>query len=292
MLNGHLLTEVWDTAKNHGVDLATEHKEKLKMESLLRDTIEITQAAGNAIMQYYKSSYTIENKSPDNPVTDADYAADTLLRHRLTARLPEAGWLSEETVDHPERLQRERVWIVDPLDGTKEFIRGIPEFAVSVALVENGQPVLGVIYNPASHELFHGMRGVGVFINGNRAQVTKRNQLEGARVDASRSECKRGEFEPFENLLQIRIMGGTAYKLARVAAGLCDASWSRGPKNEWDICAGVLLIMEAGGCCVELNNAPFIFNHPNTLVSGFIADNGLLHKQIISTITPYGPART
>lgn len=262
------------------------------MEALLKDTIEITKAAGAAIMQYYKSSFTVEDKSPDNPVTDADYAADTLLHQRLTARLPEAGWLSEETVDQPDRLQKEKVWIVDPLDGTKEFIMGIPEFAVSVALVENGQPILGVIYNPASAELFYGVRGSGVFLNGNRAQVTKRDQLEGARVDASRSECKRGEFEPFEDMLKIQIIGGTAYKLGRVAAGLCDASWSRGPKNEWDICAGVLLITEAGGRCVDLNNTPFIFNRPKTLVNGFIADNGRLHHRIITTITPYGPART
>jgi len=238
------------------------------MEALLKDTIEITKAAGAAIMQYYKSSFTVEDKSPDNPVTDADYAADTLLHQRLTARLPEAGWLSEETVDQPDRLQKEKVWIVDPLDGTKEFIMGIPEFAVSVALVENGQPILGVIYNPASAELFYGVRGSGVFLNGNRAQVTRRDQLEGARVDASRSECKRGEFEPFEDMLKIQIIGGTAYKLGRVAAGLCDASWSRGPKNEWDICAGVLLITEAGGRCVDLNNTPFIFNRRNNLGSG------------------------
>jgi myo-inositol-1(or 4)-monophosphatase len=262
------------------------------MEALLKDTIEITKAAGAAIMQYYKSSYTVKDKSPDNPVTDADYAADTLLHQRLTLRLPEAGWLSEETVDQPDRLQKEKVWIVDPLDGTKEFIMGNPEFAVSVALVENGQPILGVIYNPASAELFYGVRGSGIFLNGSRVQVTKRNQLEGAQVDASRSECKRGEFEPFEDMLQIRIMGGTAYKLARVAGGLCDASWSRGPKNEWDICAGVLLITEAGGRCVDLNNAPFIFNRPKTLVNGFIADNGRLHNRIITTITPYGAART
>ena len=159
------------------------------MEALLKDTIEITKAAGAAIMQYYKSSYNIEDKSPDNPVTDADYAADTLLHQRLTDRLPEAGWLSEETVDQPDRLRKEKVWIVDPLDGTKEFIMGIPEFAVSVALVENGLPILGVIYNPASAELFYGVRGSGIFLNGSRAQVTKRNQLEGALVDASRSEC-------------------------------------------------------------------------------------------------------
>ena len=261
------------------------------MEALLKDTIEITKAAGDTIMGYYRSSYDVKEKSPDNPVTDADYAADTLLKQSLTARLPEAGWLSEETVDQPDRLQKERVWIVDPLDGTKEFIMGIPEFAVSVALVEDGQPILGVIYNPAADELFYGTSHGGIFLNDRRVKVTDRTQLKGARIDASRSERKRGEFEPFEDHLQIRIMGSAAYKLARVAAGLCDASWSRGPKNEWDICAGVLLVMEAGGRCVDLNNAAFIFNRPSTLVSGFIADNGRLHNSIIRTLAPYGAAR-
>jgi myo-inositol-1(or 4)-monophosphatase len=261
------------------------------MEPLLKDTIEITKAAGATLMQYYRSSYRVRYKFQDNPVTDADYAADTLLKQRLTARLPEAGWLSEETVDEPDRLQQGRVWVVDPLDGTKEFIMGIPEFAVSVALVENGQPILGVIYNPPAEELFYGIRNGGVFLNGRRAEVTDRSQLEGAQVEASRSECKNGEFKPFEDLLQIHIMGSTAYKLARVAAGFCDASWSRGPKNEWDVCAGVLLVTEAGGCCVDLTDEPFSFNQPNTLVSGFIADNGCLHNRIIGMLSPYGAAR-
>ena len=90
--------------------------------ALLADTIEITRAAGAEIMKYYHSTFEVEDKSPDNPVTDADYAADTLLKERLTARLPRAGWLSEETVDSPERLDQAYVWVVDPLDGTKEFV--------------------------------------------------------------------------------------------------------------------------------------------------------------------------
>jgi myo-inositol-1(or 4)-monophosphatase len=267
-------------------------RHNLAMETLLKKTVEKTKEAGSAVMMYYASSYTVKDKSKDNPVTDADYAADRLLREGLTALLPEAGWLSEETRDRPDRLNKRLVWIVDPLDGTKEFIMGISEFAVSVGLVEDGQPILGVVYNPAKDELFYGIRGNGIFFNGLRAQVSGCGQLEEAQVDASRSEVKRGEFKPFEDLFKIRIMGSTAYKLARVAAGLCDASWSRGPKNEWDICAGVLLVTEAGGCCVDLGNSPFTFNRSNTLVSGFIADNGHLHENIIAALTPYGTART
>jgi myo-inositol-1(or 4)-monophosphatase len=243
-------------------------------------------------MRYYLSSYTVKDKSAGNPVTDADYAANTLLHKHLKALLPDAGWLSEETIDQPDRFSRKRIWVVDPLDGTKEFIMGIPEFAVSVALVENGQPIMGVIYNPAAEEIFYGTRNSGVFFNGNRKHVTDSYKLEGALIEASRSEWKRGEFKPFEDIFQIRIVGGTAYKLARVAAGLCDASWSRGPKNEWDICAGALLVAEAGGRCVDLSNSPFMFNRPKTLVSGFIADNGNLHDDIITMLSPFGAART
>ena len=261
------------------------------MDKLLKDSIEITKAAGAAIMNFYQSSFDVTDKSPDNPVTDADYAADQLLKEQLTALLPQAGWLSEETVDNHQRLNQSQVWVVDPLDGTKEFIMGIPEFAVSVGLVENGKPILGIIYNPASDEIFYVAKGGPVFFNGTPVTTTNRTQMLASTIDASRSERKRGEFEPFTDMFTIRTMGGTAYKLARVAAGMCDAAWSRGPKNEWDICAGVLLVEEAGGQCVDLSDKPFTFNRPKTLVSGFIADNGHFHEELISLLKPYGAAR-
>lgn len=263
------------------------------MNNLLSHTIEITKAAGSAIMAYYRDrdSFTVTNKSPDNPLTDADLAADNLLRERLTALLPETGWLSEETRDSPERLARELVWVVDPLDGTKEFVMGIPEFTVSVGLVEAGQPVLAVIYNPPTGELYHAHRGQGAYLNGRPVTISPRSQLTGAAIDASRSERKRGEFEPFEETLQIKTMGSIAYKLARVAAGQADATWSRGPKNEWDICAGVMLIEEAGGTCRNLDDNPITFNQSWPKVNGIIADNGRLHQQIVQALAPHGAAR-
>ena len=260
--------------------------------TLMADTIEITRAAGAEIMGYFHSSFEVADKSPDNPVTDADYAADTLLKERLTARLPQAGWLSEETVDSPERLEHAYVWVVDPVDGTKEFVMGIPEFSVSVALVHQGMPIAGVIYNPATDELYTGIRGEGVSLNGKPVTVSERAQLAGALVDASRSEMKRGEFEPFAGLIEANVMGSIAYKLARVAAGQADATWSRGPKNEWDICAGTLLIQEAGGRCVNLDTTPFSFNRPNPKVKGIIASNRLLYDEILETLIPLGAART
>lgn len=261
------------------------------MDALLKDTIEITRSAGAVIMGYFRSSFDVRDKKPDNPVTDADYAADNLLKERLRTRLPQAGWLSEETVDSPERLQEEYVWVVDPLDGTKEFVMGIPEFSVSVALVQNGRPVLGVVHNPATGETYAALEGSGVRHNGQEVRPTSRSRLEGAVVDASRSEWKRGEFDPFKEIVQVNVMGSIAYKLARVAAGQADATWSRGPKSEWDICAGALLVQEAGGRCVNLSDQAFTFNQPRPKVSGIIADNGLLHPEIMAVLAPHGAAR-
>jgi myo-inositol-1(or 4)-monophosphatase len=261
------------------------------MEQLLKETTTITRAAGEAIMQYYQSSFTVADKAPDNPVTDADLAADTLLHERLLALLPDAGWLSEETADSPDRLARRLVWVVDPLDGTKEFVMGIPEFSVSVALVDGEAPALAVIYNPATDELYSGLRGQGVTYNGTRVTTSARDRLRGASVDASRSEMKRGEFDPFAPLVDLNVVGSIAYKLARVAAGQTDATWSRGPKHEWDICAGALLVLESGGKCVDLDGEPIRFNKSFPKVNGLIASNGRLDEELLAALLPYGAAR-
>ena len=261
------------------------------MNELLSPTVEITKEAGAIIMRYYRSSYEVKDKKPDNPVTDADFAADKLLKERLMALLPEAGWLSEETVDNPLRLLKEYVWVVDPLDGTKEFVMGIPEFSISVGLVQDGRPQLAVVFNPATDELYAATNKGGVTYNGEPAQTTDRALLEGALVDASRSEWNRGEFEPFEELVETRIVGSIAYKLARVAAGQADATWSRGPKNEWDICAGTLMVVEGGGTCVDLDDKDIFFNRPRPKVNGIIADNGVLHEALFATLKPHGAAR-
>jgi myo-inositol-1(or 4)-monophosphatase len=257
------------------------------MDSLLLSTTAIVEEAGRAIMSYYKDSFSVTEKSPDNPVTDADLAADTLLKRRLLDIATDAGWLSEETADTRERLDKRTCWVVDPLDGTKEFVLGIPEFTVSVALVDEGKPVLAVIHNPATGEMFQASRGRGSSYNGSTSWASPREDLVGARIDASRSERKRGEFEPFESMATIRTMGSIAYKLARVAAGLVDATWSRGPKNEWDICAGVLLVEEAGGCCVDLDGRPMSFNRPFPKVNGIVADNKLIHDQVMVALAPH-----
>ncbi len=255
-----------------------------ELDATLQIAREVTLQAGRAIRSYFKHSYEVRDKSYDNPVTTADLAADRILREGLTAAFPDYGWLSEETADDLARLDRSRVWVVDPIDGTKEFIMGLPEFAVSVALVQGEQVVLGIVYNPATEELFHATRGGGAFLNGTPIKVSPRRQVEGARVPASRSECKRGEFEPFTERVQVVPTGSIAYKMALVAAGRGDATWSQGPKHEWDVCGGALLVAEAGGQVTDLACQPYRFNQPRPKVNGVVATNGALHTGIMGLL--------
>jgi myo-inositol-1(or 4)-monophosphatase len=240
--------------------------------------------AGRVILSYYTSQYAVRQKSPDNPVTTADIAANQVLRETLLGAFPEAGWLSEESADDPSRLPRETVWIVDPIDGTKEFIQGIDEFVVVVALVIRQQVALAVTYNPVRQELLHAIRGHGAFCDGRRLQVTATDRLQNAVTLASRSECGRGEFERFKDVLTVRPLGSVANKLAQVAQGTGDMMFSLVPKNEWDICAGTLLIAEAGGRVTDRQGQPFLFNQPDTLRTGIVATNGRLHEQVLRLI--------
>ena len=242
-------------------------------------------AAGAILQRYYrKGGYQIGSKGRDNPVTQADLEADRVLRETLTAAFPEYGWLSEETVDNSDRLSRRRVWIVDPLDGTKEFINGIPEFCVAIALIEDGAPVLGVTFNPIKREMFWAARGTGCHLNTRRVRVTRARKLERATVLASRSETARGEWNAFDGHLVAAPTGSVAYKLAMVAAGLGDATFTRSPKNEWDIASGAALVAEAGGIITDIDGEPLRFNKRVVLLQGLIADNGLLHDTLLKLI--------
>lgn len=238
-------------------------------------------AAGEILRRHYNDGgFKVQHKGKNNPVTTADFEADHLLKEILHGGFPEYGWLSEETADDGARLRHERVWIVDPLDGTKEFIKRIPEFVVAIALAEQGVPVVGVTYNPIRHELFSCARGTGVLLDGAPARVTARNTLANARVLASRSETSRGEWKAYENLIKVDAIGSVAYKLALVAAGQADATFTLTPKSEWDIASGTALVLEAGGRVTDLDGQEIRFNQASVKLKGFVASNGLLHDAI------------
>ncbi len=210
-------------------------------------------------------------KAGGDPVT----AADNEVNEALLALLPRdgEGWLSEETIDNASRLDKRAVWIVDPLDGTKEFVSRIPEWCVSIGFVEDGRPVAGGIFNPATGETFLGAEGEGVVYNGRPATLSNKRSLSGSVVLASRSEVHRGEWELFAAAdFTIRPMGSVAYKLALVAAGEADMTWTVVPKNEWDVAAGAALVLAAGGVVYEPKTGELpIFNRKDPLLSGLAA---------------------
>ena len=229
--------------------------------------------AGDIILSYFKSDYEIKEKSYHNPVTTADKAADDFLKHKLMEQRPEYGWLSEETVDSFERLSKKKVWVVDPLDGTKEFIEGVPNFVVSVGLVDNGLPIIGILYNPVTKELFTAAKDKGAFLNKVPIVCRAKENLSEMVMLGSRSETKKGLWAPYENIFKkIKPIGSIAYKLGLTAAGEADIFASLRPKNEWDICAGNCIINEAGGKLIDLNGKRVIFNQETTLIQpGLIA---------------------
>jgi len=243
------------------------------MNSDLKLAKEAALEAGGLILNYYKADYEIKDKGYHNPVTTADNAADSRLKEILTSVKPDYGWLSEETVDSPARLTKKRAWVVDPLDGTKEFIEGVPHFVVSVGLVENGTPIVGVLYNPVTGETFTAAQGEGAKLNGEPIQCVTKDNVGDMVILNSRSETRLGLWEPFVGAFgELRAIGSVAYKLGLTAAGKADIFASLRPKNEWDICAGNCIINEAGGKLIDLKGNDISFNQKRTLVEhGLIA---------------------
>ncbi len=240
-------------------------------------------AARRVLERFSREDIEVRLKSGDDPVTAADLAVDRALREAL----PREGeaWLSEETADDHGRLGARRVWIVDPIDGTREFVQGIPEWCVSIGLVEDGVPVAGGTLNPATNTMILGAAGHGVTVNGVPACPDPRSSLDGAAVLASRSEIKRGEWSRFE-LAGVRIVpcGSVAYKLSQVAAGLAPCTWTLVPKSEWDVAAGAALVLAAGGEVRTLDGAVPRFNQPTPKYRGLVACGNALYPAIESLL--------
>jgi myo-inositol-1(or 4)-monophosphatase len=236
-------------------------------------------AAVEVLEGFVPGAVEAEDKAPGDPVTEADRAVDRVLKEVLLG--PAEGWLSEETVDDLGRLEHRCVWIVDPIDGTREFVAGVPEWAVSIGYVEDGKAVAGGICNPQTGETFVGAVGQGVVYNGSAVVPNPRTDLQDALVLASRSEVKRDEWERYRGMpFQFKAVGSVAYKLARVAAGLADATWTLQPKNEWDVAAGVALMNAGGGKAYLPSGIPRVFNEKNPRLPGLIAHSEKLTRAV------------
>lgn len=251
------------------------------LEQAHKVAVDAAKEAGRIVRSYFQDAYTITQKGVDNPLTDADLASDRVLFERLRGAFPDFGWLSEETADDGSRLDRREVWIVDPLDGTLEFTKGIPEFVVSIGLVVDGAPALGVLYNPIKEELYSGIVGVGAWYNGAAALVSEHAVLQGSRVVCSRTEMGKGWFEEYKDLLVPEPVGSVAYKFGLVAAGRAEATFTPRPRHEWDVAGGAAVVLAAGGRFTDGKGEIYRFNQPKPLVTGIAATNGRVHDAIV-----------
>lgn len=238
------------------------------------------EAAAVALEPFESGAVAFDTKSErGDPVTEADLAVDEVLRRFLPS--PGEGWLSEETADDPRRLSCHRVWVVDPLDGTQEFVQGIPEWCVSVGLLEGGEAVAGGILNPATGELILGAAETGL-VEGAAPEAGWRRELPGARVLASRSEVRRGEWDPWQGAgFEVVPCGSVAYKLGLVAAGRADATWTLVPKHEWDVVAGVALVRAAGLDVMHADGSPPVFNRARPRLPNLLAGPGSLLRAFL-----------
>lgn len=248
--------------------------DRARLETIVREAGRIALATwpGNG------HSPQVWEKSPGNPVCEADLLVDRYLRRELTQLLPAAGWLSEETTDAPERLAGGLIWLVDPIDGTRDYIRGREGWCVSVALVNNGRPLFGLLCAPARGEFWHGEAGQGAWRNARPLAASTRRQLPGARVP--------GDSLPPEDadLVLVDKPNSIALRIAMVAADEADLLATLRWGWEWDIGAAALIAREAGAAVTDAFGHPLNYNKPDPRAFGVLVTAPAIHDAAVERL--------
>lgn len=246
--------------------------------TLLDEICRIARAAGEVILPFYKTEFGVEMKGDGSPVTEADKAADALIVPRLEALTPDIPVISEERVENSEKpdLSAGTFWLVDPLDGTKEFIHKRGDFTVNIGLIENGAPKMGVVLTPVDGRLAAGLVGEVAFeeeADGSRTSIQVREAGEdGLTIVASMSH-RNPELEAYIGTQKVKqsISRGSALKFCLVARGEADLYPRTGPTMEWDTAAGHAVLLAAGGTLTDFDGGPFLYNKDGFLNGKFIA---------------------
>ena len=237
----------------------------------LRIVTEAITTAGAEALRLASQGFEIHIKPDRSPVTSADLAVNGILQDRLLEAFPDDGWLSEESPDDPSRLEKARVWVIDPIDGTKAFISREPEFCISVALIEAGRPVVAAIFNPSTNELFSARQGGGLLLNDEPASWLEHPATRHPMVALSPWEHEIGRYTSLEAQTANRPMRSIAWALALAASGRIHAVATCEPENEWDVAAGTLLIEETGGTMTDGSGQRLEFNRPDPRYRGIVA---------------------
>ncbi len=219
----------------------------------------------------------------ESPVSEADIAVDDLLRQRLAGGDNGIAWLSEESIDDPVRLAARRVWIVDPIDGTRAFIAGFPDWAVSAALVEDGRPIVACLYAPVGEQFFVARVKAGATCNGAPIAATRGSTIDGARIAGPRGLLERlaAVAPPFTAMPRVRSL---ALRLAQVAHGACDVAFAGGNSHDWDLAAADLLVHEAGGALTPVAGGTVTYNRPVPRHGMLVAAGSHRHAALIELL--------
>jgi len=239
---------------------------------VLEPVSKIAAEAGRIALARAGGDYKRWEKVPGHPVCDIDLEVDAFLHERLSALDPQAGWLSEETLDVSDRIERRRVWVVDPIDGTRDYLRGRPGWCVSIALVEDRVPVLGVLDAPARGEHWSAERGRGAWRNGAPLRVSERSRLAGARVPADKLPPED------RDLTAVDKPNSIALRIAMVAAGEADLVATLRWGFEWDIAAAALIAAEAGATVAGALGQPLAFNTASGEAFGVLVSTPGIHQ--------------
>jgi fructose-1,6-bisphosphatase/inositol monophosphatase family enzyme len=252
---------------------------------------DLARMAGAALLRHRAGPLEVGYKARGEIVTAADRESDRIIRDGLAVAFPGDAVYSEETPDTGRRLSMSRVWIVDPLDSTSNYAAGGDEYCVSIGLALNGRPVLGAVYSPARNEMIAGAHALGVTLNDRPVRVSEVQDLATARLTVSRKEWQLGLADLCGGL-SIRPRASLAAKLARVAAGLDDGVFTAIPRKEWGTCAGVALVLAAGGHATLLDGSPIRFNRPELKqVMGMLAAGPELHRPLLRWLQDGLPGR-
>jgi myo-inositol-1(or 4)-monophosphatase len=246
--------------------------------------LEAAREAGALAVSAREKGLKIWSKDGGSPVTDADLAVDALLKARLRQARPDYGWLSEETVDDPARLGTDRQFLVDPIDGTAAYLKGKPWFAVSIAVVEAGRPIAGVVLAPALDETYAARAGGGATLNGAPIAPSAATHLEGAAMLGDAKMFAHPAWRTPWPDMRVESRNSIAYRICLVAAGTFDAAIAMSPKNEWDLAAADLICAEAGAALTDHHGRSFTYNEAIPLLPSLVCANRALAPLILSRV--------
>jgi len=260
------------------------HSTDTRSAPLVRDRALLTETvreAGELARAMFSTSLRTWTKGVSSPVSEADIAVNDLIENRLRAATPDYGWLSEESADDPSRLAKQRVWIVDPIDGTRGYIAGHDDWCVSVALVEGAVPLLAAVFAPVTDEFFLAARGQGTTCNGTPVLATPGDDLDFSKIAGPKPLVEKLDRSRKDVVSHPRI-GSLALRLCRVADGRIDAAFAGAQSRDWDIAAADLIVQEANGRMTSLGGEPILYNRAEVTHGVLVAAGDLRHARILA----------